>query len=266
VATVVQPLRDLYRDRFEVAPYPVLFKPSHGLRILRNEPGSGFSPKAAYIFRKQLEEADAIVINRMDELTPEVVLELSRLVGRDFAGVPVLPISAKTGLGFDALIQLLEQQGNFGRKILDIDYDIYAEGEAELGWLNADVKVTAAKPFDLDAMLLAISSDLRQVLERLGAEVAHLKTIGIHSGSFGVANLVSSDSEPELSLPSRGRVTEAELIVNARVALDPAVLEQEVRKSVTKVCAEQKAQADFHSVQSFRPGRPQPTHRYAMAK
>src|SRR5205814_2212378 len=58
VATVVQPLRDLYRDRFQIAPYPVLFKPSHGLRILRNEPGTGFSPKAAYIFRKQLEEAD----------------------------------------------------------------------------------------------------------------------------------------------------------------------------------------------------------------
>ena len=68
VATVVQPLRDLYGDRFEVAPYPVLFKPSQGSRILRNESGSGFSPKAAYIFRKQLEEADAIVINRIDEM------------------------------------------------------------------------------------------------------------------------------------------------------------------------------------------------------
>src|SRR5580700_7410571 len=53
VATVVQPLRDLYGARFSVAPYPVLFKPSHGLKILRNEPGAGFSPKAAYIFRKQ---------------------------------------------------------------------------------------------------------------------------------------------------------------------------------------------------------------------
>src|SRR5258706_11888746 len=70
VATVVQPLRDLYGQRFEVAPYPVLFKPSHGLRILRNEADAGFSPKAAYIFRKQLEEADAIVINRVDELDP----------------------------------------------------------------------------------------------------------------------------------------------------------------------------------------------------
>src|SRR5262245_12796053 len=54
VATVVQPLRDLYGLRFEVAPYAVLFKPSHGLKILKGDGGSGFSPKAAYIFRKQL--------------------------------------------------------------------------------------------------------------------------------------------------------------------------------------------------------------------
>src|SRR5215470_9716922 len=50
VATVVQPLKDLYGDRFQVAPYVVFFKPSHGLRILSNESGGGFSPKAAYIF------------------------------------------------------------------------------------------------------------------------------------------------------------------------------------------------------------------------
>src|SRR5262249_42568088 len=82
VATVVQPLKDLYGEHFEVAPYPVLFKPSHGLRIFKGDSGplSGFSPKAAYIFRKQLEEADAIVINRTDELQPAAVIELSALV------------------------------------------------------------------------------------------------------------------------------------------------------------------------------------------
>ena len=33
VATVVQPLKDLCGERFQVTPYAVLFKPSHGLRI-----------------------------------------------------------------------------------------------------------------------------------------------------------------------------------------------------------------------------------------
>src|SRR6266446_1121461 len=37
VATVVQPLRDLYGTRFQVAPYAVLFKPSHGRKILSGE-------------------------------------------------------------------------------------------------------------------------------------------------------------------------------------------------------------------------------------
>src|SRR5437762_12990452 len=97
VATVVQPLRDLYGTRFQVAPYPVLFKPSHGLRILRDEKSAGFSPKAAYIFRKQLEEADAIVINRIDEMPHADLAELALLLEKHYPGAPVLRVSAKTG-------------------------------------------------------------------------------------------------------------------------------------------------------------------------
>src|SRR3984957_7510316 len=93
VATVVQPLRDLYGDRFQVAPFPVLFKPSHGLRILRNETGTGFSPKAAYIFRKQLEEAEAIVINRIDEMSSAELKELAALTAKEYPHTPVLQMS-----------------------------------------------------------------------------------------------------------------------------------------------------------------------------
>ncbi len=266
VATVVQPLKDLYGGRFRVAPYAVLFKPSHGLRILRDEQGAGFSPKAAYIFRKQLEEADAILLNRVDEMPPVEREGLAELVRREYPGVPVLPVSAKTGEGFAAYIQLLDQQGPFGRKILDIDYDVYAEGEAELGWLNGSVRVEAATLFALDELLLEVVTRLREALSGPGQEIAHLKAIGLWEGVFGVANLVSSGTEPELSLPSRARVPEADVIVNARVAADPALLEEEVRRALEAVCRERQARAVFHTMQSFRPGRPQPTHRYAAAK
>ena len=266
VATVVQPLKDLYGDRFEVGPYPVLFKPSHGLRILRRETSSGFSPKAAYIFRKQLEEADAIVINRIDELPASELSELLSLVNDEYPGTPVLRMSAKTGQGFEALTELLDQRGDFGRKILSIDYDTYAEGEAELGWLNSSIRVAASKPFALDELLLDVVRRLQESLARLGGEVAHLKAIGLSDVSFGVANLVSSASRPELSLPARGSVSELDLIVNARVAIDPEMIAEQVRQTVTAACASRGATATFHTMQSFRPGRPQPTHRYATAK
>jgi hypothetical protein len=270
VATVIQPLKDLYGDRFAVAPYVVLFNPAHGLPILRGDdapPGrGGFSPKAAYIFRKQLEEADAIAPNRVDESTPDELAELTALVGSQFPGTPLLPVSARTGQGFDALTALLDQEGGFGRKILAIDYDTYAEGEAELGWLNGTARVTAPRPFPLDGLLLDVIGRLRAALGGRGAEVAHLKVIGLADGSFGVANLVSGRAAPELSLPSRASAAGADLVVNARVAADPALLEAEVRAAVRGACAACGASPDFGTVRSFRPGRPQPTHRYAEAK
>ncbi len=266
VATVAQPIKDLYGDRFSMAPYAVLFKPSHGLKILTNEPQAGFSPKAAYIFRKQLEEADAILLNRIDELSAAQVEELGGLVQRQFPAVPVLRVSAKTGAGFEAFTQLLDQQGSFGRKILSIDYDTYAEGEAELGWLNSSVRLSAASAFPLDQLLLDIVRALQEKLRADGAEVAHLKAIGLWEGFFGVANLVSGGSAPELSLPSSCQVEEADLIINARVAMDPAALEEHVKGVVERCATARGAKCHFQKTQSFRPGRPMPTHRYAAAK
>ena len=175
-------------------------------------------------------------------------------------------MSAKTGQGFDALTELLDQDGEFGRRILDIDYDTYAEGEAEMGWLNSSIRVTAPTPLALDGLLLDVVARLRVALAGVGAEVAHLKAIGLSELSFGVANVVSSKTEPELSLASSGRVSEFDLIVNARVAAAPELLEEQVRRCVTAACQAVGATAAFRTMQSFRPGRPMPTHRYAAAK
>lgn len=267
VATVIQPLKDLYAGRFSVAPYAVLFKPSHGVRILRNQPAGGFSPKAAYIFRKQLEEADAIVINRIDELQSAQIDELVGLVEAEFPDTPLLRVSATTGAGFDALATLLEQDGLFGRKILDIDYDTYAEGEAELGWLNATARLTSEAPFDLDALVTELLTDLARYCRSRGGEIAHLKLIGMDEASaFAVGNLVSSDTAPVLSLPSGLKPRVADLIVNARVATDPAELEAEVTRVLLARCATLGAKVEFRASQSLRPGRPVPTHRYSAPK
>ncbi len=262
VATVVQPLKDLYGDRFTVAPYIVLFKPSHGRRILANEEKAGFSPKAAYIFRKQLEEADAILINRIDELDEEAATELVRLVTTEYSGTPVLRVSAKDGSGFDGVTELLDQDGDFGRKILDIDYDTYAEGEAELGWLNCSAHVKSDQAFALDDLLVDIVRRLHEAVQHSDGEVAHLKAIGLWEGFFGVANLVANASEPELSLPSHCRVKEIDLIVNARVAMDPEALKLLVEQAIDQASSQFSVTSEIGTMQSFRPGRPVPIHRY----
>jgi len=261
VATVIQPIQHTFSSKFDVAPYGVILKPSHGKKILRNEKKGGFSPKAAYIFRKQLHEADFIIINRIDQLTTAEVDELAELIGAEVPDVPVLRLSALTGEGFEALLKTLDQQGPFGQRTLEIDYDIYAEGEAELGWLNSHFRVDAPEPFALDDLLVDMVSRLRISLAEIGAETAHLKTIGLWEGHHAVANLVSSDSPVELSTSSGCRTRAADIIVNARVGTAPDLLQNHTERAMHKACAAAGITVEPVHSRSLRPGRPVPTYR-----
>ena len=261
VATVVRPLQHLHQDQYEVAPYGVILKPSHGKRILSGEQNAGFSPKAAYIFEKQLEEADFVIINRIDQLSSEEIDELNDLLLAKYPDKTVIRMSALTGEGFDDLVDLLDQPIAVGANNMELDYDVYAEGEAELGWLNSSLTITCNESLELDQLVLDIVEQLRTDMADQSAETAHLKTIAMADNQQAVANLVSSDSPAQLSLASYASAKEVNLIVNARVAIDPAVLQEYVMAAVTLCCKQRGATAEFNETQSFRPGRPVPTHR-----
>src|SRR5688572_23475941 len=70
-ASVQYPLRRLYGDEYRIAPLSVLVDPIRALRILGVESGKGFSDKVLYVYGKQLEEAEIIVINKSELLDPD---------------------------------------------------------------------------------------------------------------------------------------------------------------------------------------------------
>ena len=144
---------------------------------------------------------------------------------------------------------------------MELDYDVYAEGEAELGWLNSQMTIEASQPFSLDALLMAVIQRIHSHFVAIEAETAHLKTIGLCDGSYAVANAVSNSTAPELSLASNTMTTQASVVVNARVAIDPAELETLVRREAAAAAAAIGASCEITTLQSFRPGRPVPTHR-----
>jgi hypothetical protein len=144
---------------------------------------------------------------------------------------------------------------------MEVDYDVYAVGEAELGWLNCQLDLTAPETIDLDAYLVALLSQLKIDFATIPAETAHLKAIGMSEGYYAVANLVSSETDPQLSLASGCQTKQANVVVNARVAVDPELLTEMVRKAIHEEANKLDATAEINTLQSFRPGRPVPTHR-----
>ena len=261
VATVIRPLQSIYSQPFDIAPYGVILKPSHGLKILKGSSKGGFSPQAEYIFRKQIEEADFVLINRIDELSQAAVDELASLLELHFPGTPCLRISASTGQGFEAFCEHLNLTGAFGGKVMEVDYDVYAEGEAELGWLNAQADLKAPSPIALDDFIMTLLDRINLGLNEHAAEVAHLKVIGMADGQYAVANLVSSSSAPKLSIGSGLKTSSANLVINARVACDPDSLTKTIEDTLHAVCLEFGVTEKMNTLQSFRPGRPVPTHR-----
>ena len=270
VATVVEPLKHLYGRQYEIAPYVVLLKPEHGRKILSAEAGTGFSPKAAYLFLKQIEEADVVAINKIDKLSDAEQAELIELIQRRFPGKEVLRLSARRGDGFDRLLDVLNRPEPAKRITPEINYDTYAEGEAELGWLNCTIRITsaseqAAADFSLDGLLVDFAEGLREKLHQAGAETAHLKILATEGQDSAIVNLVSSRTPVELSKAAQVSVSRAELTLNARVATDPDQLAGLVRQETTTLARRHKLKATISDEQSFRPSRPVPTHRMRVA-
>ena len=269
VATVTYPLRRMYGERFVIAPVSVLVDPQRARRVLGLSQGGGFSPKVTYIYRKQLEEADVIVVNKVDQLDAAELRELEQALGREFPRATVLAASARHGDGLQPWFDRLRTGAAATGAAMEVDYDEYAEGEALLGWLNATVQVTAADDEGIDAgeLLETLALELQRRLGATGAEVAHLKmTLSPDEalgGEVAVANLVRNDMVPELSMTLDEPVAGGQLIVNLRAEADPEQLVDCLRAVLFDLSAggADGARLVLEHEEHFRPGRPVPTHR-----
>ena len=267
VATVTYPLRRMYGEEFAIAPLSVLIDPIRAEAIFGLSEGKRFSEKVLYIYRKQLEEADLIVITKRELLSPDRLQRLTARLAREYPAAQVLDVSVRENQGLDAWFALLMDGEQRPRGTMQMDYEIYAEGEALLGWLNATVQLEANAPgFDSAEILRALATDIQGRLA--GAEIAHLKMTLSPAGGLGdiaAINLVRSDFVPELSLRLEEPVPSGQLIINCRAEAAPELLRDAVRAAVSSLPGSFPGlTAALDHLEYFRPGKPQPTHRDAV--
>ena len=264
-ATVIEPLRQLHHDHYDLAPLAVLLKPEHGLKILKHPTAGGFSAEAAYVFLKQIEEADIVAINKVDKLSAADRTELTELVHERFPGKTVLTTSFKTGSGVDSFMEALQAPSPPRSKFMTLDYETYAAGEADLGWLNASYtfQTLDQQPVELDRLVVALVSQLAESLIAQQFEPAHLKIAATDGDRrFALANVVGSEVAAELSQAALASAAAGGITVNARVATDPVSLEATTTQVLHGVAAQFGFELQLRSLASFSPAPPEPMHRY----
>jgi G3E family GTPase len=265
VATVTYPLRRMYGDQFTIAPLSVLVDPVRAMRVFGLQAGSSFSPKVIYIFKKQLEEADIIVVSKSDLLGEGQFDELSAAIGLEFPKAKILKASARTGAHLDGWFDHLESSEQIEARVMDVDYDLYAEGEALLGWLNATVQLSSEREFDANQALTMLTTNLQNRFCVTGSEIAHCKMTfspGSGLGDIAVINLIRNDFVPELSIRLDQPVHSGQLIINLRAEDAPEGLAAALRESISDLTSQMPhLSASLEHLEKFRPGRPTPTHR-----
>ncbi|MGK0199330.1 MAG: G3E family GTPase, partial [Yoonia sp.] len=265
VATVTYPLRRMYGDRFSIAPLSVLVDPIRAMRVLGLAEGGNFSEKVRYIYRKQLEEADLIVINKTDLLEPDDLSRLRFALTENYPHAELFEVSARNGAGMKEWFARITDSEQVARRVMEVDYEKYAAGEALLGWLNATVDVKSTDEFDAASVMKTLGNSVRDLLVASSSEIAHFKmTFSPDAGiaETGVVNLVRNDYVPELSQDLEEAVTSGQLIINLRAEADPDLLAQSVSEAIASLPAVFPGlEAKTRHLEYFKPGKPTPTHR-----
>ena len=233
-ATIVHPLKEHMNTELVVSPLTVLADPVRLIDIL-DCGTAGLHPSAAYIFRKQIEESDIILITKTDILKSEELTIIKDKVKNQFPNHEILTISAKTGDGVnDWLQKVLNNTVTVGQRIVEVDYERYFAKE--------------------------ILSELSKEIDSQNVSVGHVKLMLKNGESHIVGNLTGNISTLNFR-GSAGIGNEANIILNARIGVSPKALEGLVKTTLEKVTKNRIA-IEIKAWKCLSPGYPNPTFRY----
>jgi len=283
VATVLLPLEQVYAAGLRRSPMSVILDGKRALQHCfgKAREGIGFSRDVRYIYTKQMEEAEVLVVNKSDLLTEGQRRRLKERLERDFPGKRFLLVSARTGEGMDAWFRLLMEEESQPERVMEVNYTRYGKGEALMGWYNARLTLTlphsadipstmsrrkprelksssaASAPAQVDGnvFLLELAQAVQKDLEAAGVEIAHFKMSLDGGTGLAVVNAVRNGSPAELSRRMRGVISSGELLINLRAEGAPKKLERIIAKHLKGLPVRWEEKA------AFRPGKPKPVHR-----
>jgi len=260
VATVIRPMLNLMGNKLKPLAYSVLVEPQRWVDLTDKESNEPSSIK--FLFDKQLEEADFIVVTKADTRTPDELEKLLNNVRRRCPDATVLAISAKEGIGLDKWLDLMLAIPPGEKYLKEINYDQYAEAEADMGWLNTQVSVKFSEPVDGNNFAVRLADDLRSgIAERSGC-IGNLKILAVGASGTVKCGMSHIEDTPQLEGRFANPLANVNATINVRATLSPDDLSSIVRSTVDRFIEQDRAAAKISYLNTFRPSPPKPTYRY----
>ncbi len=259
IATVVNPLL-----QFRPAATVVLSIFADARMLLKIAEGQSvqFDSTVQYIYEKQLEEADILVLTKVDLLKDEEWEPLRQQLLNMYPGKQVL---FQNSTNPEDVLEWLNAIAQFEppthRKSLDIDYTLYGQGEAMLAWLDEELEldsITEDAPVIAHQLIEQIYQQIRQHYLPIG----HLKFFLSYGNHQEKISFTHTDEVYLKPTDTQEKSRRATLLINARIQTTPEHLHQLVSEQLyALLSAQDKLKIRVKEMAAFQPGFPTPTHR-----
>ena len=261
VATVIRPLKRLQSHNFRITPITIAVDPERANLLLEDR--NPFPYEIGYLFEQQIQEAEIVLLNKADRVSNELMEEVKKKIYRTNHKACFICSSATQGLGIDEWLNEVAHTEEASEKgvLRMLDYDIYANAEEYLGWLNATIKLTPNKSFYLEEFVRNIGLEMQAEFIRKGFEAAHVKLMGQNGYRVIKGSLANSNNEWEWNDQDQDFYTEMTLLINARILAQPDQLSDTTISVVSKVSDQWNVGTIIDYLECFSPARPNPTYR-----
>ena len=214
-----------------------------------------------YIYKKQLEEADVIVINKSD-LLPKGELEyVKQTIEASYEGKKIICVDAFDENDIRNWLQLLNEfQVASPRTSLELDYDVYGAGEAMLAWFDQNVSIHTVKPNAVESAIFLAESIFHKI--RLAEyTIGHIKFLMSDGAWQKKLSFTTTGKAENSDLNERHLCKHVDVLINARVQTSPQLLQQTIHSAIEETITFKGCRIVAGRPSAFRPGYPKPVHR-----
>ncbi|HEY6978537.1 MAG TPA: GTP-binding protein [Chitinophagaceae bacterium] len=216
-----------------------------------------------YIYKKQLEEADIIVINKTDLLNDIELQYVKEIITTSYPGKKILYQDAYNEKDIHNWIQLLSEFAiPVKRNSLEVDYDKYGAGEAMLAWLDQDVSIHTSKPVAVKAALI-LANNIYKKIEDSGYTIGHLKFLLSDGKWHEKLGYTTMGVKGNFNLTEPHACNHLGMLINARVQTTPQLLQQAITFAIEETINQINCRISTNQASAFQPGYPKPLHRIA---
>lgn len=256
ISTIFKPIMNSYTKDFTLSPLTVVADPKRIKRaMLDNE---SFKNEINYLFNKQLEEADVILLNKTDTLTQEEISELTNYLKSKY-NVQVLPVCAKNSVGLDMWFSTISNKTATNKPSLDIDYNIYNIADSLLAWCSSFATLESREKINFNFICEEILISITEKLALKKAEIAHLKVYGVSSYDFLKVGITSTTGDINFNKKLEFDTNKINLIINARVEINSFDLKEIVYTSLNEIVLKNNLKSSDEKIECYSPEYSMPT-------